>query len=58
MTYLISIVPLALILSASATPVRESSGVSIPLDHRSSFIGEGGAFDHDKATLEKARIHK
>lgn len=58
MAYLISIVPLALILAASATPVRESSGVSVPLAHRSSFVGEGGAFDHDKATLEKVRIHK
>ncbi|KIP07605.1 hypothetical protein PHLGIDRAFT_511640 [Phlebiopsis gigantea 11061_1 CR5-6] len=48
----------ALALLASATPLADTPGFSVPLGDRTSLKRADGTFDHQKAILENVRVHK
>ena len=53
-----SLITVALALMATASPVPEPQGISIPLGKRNSLTKADGSFDHEKAILHNIAVHK
>ncbi|EIW63511.1 acid protease [Trametes versicolor FP-101664 SS1] len=50
-----SLITLALVLSATASPVAEGLGTRIPFEKRDGFTSDSGWFDHDRAVAQVVR---
>ena len=53
-----TLISVALALLATASPVVQTPGVSIPLGERSTPTRADGTFDYDKAVLENIKTYK
>lgn len=53
-----TLITLALVLSASASPVAEGLGTRIPFEKREGFTNGSGWFDHDRAVAQVVRDRK
>lgn len=53
-----SLITLALVLSATASPVAEGLGTRIPFEKRDGFTSDSGWFDHDRAVAQVVRDRK
>ena len=53
-----SLVTLALLLSATASPMAEGMGTRIPFEKRNGFTTSDGRFDHARAVRQVVRDRK
>lgn len=53
-----TLLTVALAFVASATPISKQTGISIPIEKRSTLTNEDGTFNHAKAVRESVKTAK